>query len=86
MHPDGSLGTLEEGKLADLVVIDGNPLEDITVLQDHDRIVSVMKDGKFYKDLLNDDIPYEISDDQLNLALQPSSKSRRKNVRVVKTN
>ena len=84
MHPDGSLGTLEEGKLADLVVIDGNPLEDITVLQDHDRIVSVMKDGKFYKDLLNNDIPYEISDDQLSLALQPSSKSRRKNVRVVK--
>ena len=84
MHPDGSLGTLEEGKLADLVVIDGNPLEDITVLQDHDRIVSVMKDGKFYKDLLNNDIPYEINDDQLNLALQPSSKSRRKNVRVVK--
>ena len=84
MHPDGSLGTLEKGKLADLVVIDGNPLEDITVLQDHDRIVSVMKDGKFYKDLLNNDIPYEISDDQLSLALQPSSKSRRKNVRVVK--
>ena len=84
MHPDGSLGTLEGGKLADLVVIDGNPLEDITVLQDHDRIVSVMKDGKFYKDLLNNDIPYEISDDQLSLALQPSSKSRRKNVRVVK--
>ena len=79
-----SLGTLVEGKLADLVVIDGNPLEDITVLQDHDRIVSVMKDGKFYKDLLNNDIPYEISDDQLSLALQPSSKSRRKNVRVVK--
>ena len=33
---------------------------------------------------LNNDIPYEISDDQLSLALQPSSKSRRKNVRVVK--
>ena len=43
-----------------------------------------MKDGKFYKDLLKNDIPYEISDDQLRLALLPSSKSRRKNVRVVK--
>ena len=84
MHPDGSLGTLEEGKLADLIVIDGNPLEDITILQDHDRIVSVMKDGKFYKDLFTNDNPYEVTDDQLSLALQPSSNSRRKNVRVVK--
>ena len=84
MYPDGSLGTLEEGKLADLVVIDGNPLEDITVLQDHDRIVSVMKDGRFYKDLFTNNNPYEIRDDQLSVAFKPSSKSRRKNVRVVK--
>ena len=83
MKSDGSLGTLEEGKLADLVVVDGNPLEDITVLQDHDRIVAVMKDGQFYKDLLTKKNPYQVDEDQLGFVLQPSSKSRRKNVRVV---
>lgn len=40
------LGTLETGKLADLLVIDGNPLQDITLLQDHSKILLVMKDGK----------------------------------------
>ena len=83
MHPDGSLGTLEQGKLADLIIIDGNPLEDITVLQDHDRIVSVMKDGKIYKDLFTNNNPYEISDDQLNFAVQPSSKLNKNNVRFL---
>ena len=83
MHPDGSLGTLEQGKLADLIIIDGNPLEDITVLQDHDRIVSVMKDGKIYKDLFTNNNPYEISDDQLSFAVQPSSKLNKNNVRVL---
>ena len=40
MDSNGSLGTLEEGKLADLVIINGNPLEDITVLQNHECIDS----------------------------------------------
>lgn len=40
------LGTLEQGKLADVLVIDGNPLDDITVLQQKPRIKVVMKDGK----------------------------------------
>ena len=83
MHPDGSLGTLEQGKLADLIIIDGNPLEDITILQDHDRIVSVIKDGKIYKDLFTNNNPYEISDDQLSFAVQPSSKLNKNNVRVL---
>jgi imidazolonepropionase-like amidohydrolase len=39
------LGTLEAGKTADLIVVDGNPLENIGVLQEVDRIKVVMKKG-----------------------------------------
>lgn len=44
------LGTLEAGKIADVVVVDGNPLDDIKVLQERERIVTVMKDGEVYVD------------------------------------
>ena len=43
---DDRLGSIEEGKLADLVVCDGDPLSDIAVLQDTDRIAWVIKDGE----------------------------------------
>jgi len=43
------LGTLEPGKLADLIVVEGDPLKDITVLQRKEKIVLVMKDGQIYK-------------------------------------
>ena len=46
------LGTVGAGKLADLIVVDGNPLADITVLQERDRIRLVMKEGQVYRDLL----------------------------------
>ncbi|MFQ5821041.1 MAG: amidohydrolase family protein [Candidatus Heimdallarchaeota archaeon] len=39
------LGTIEEGKFADLLVIDGDPLADISVLQETARIKVVMKGG-----------------------------------------
>jgi len=58
MGNDGLLGTLEEGKLADLVIIDGNPLKDITILQDHKKIKAVMKDGLIYQGLTNKINPY----------------------------
>ena len=45
-------GTLEKGKAADLVVVDGDPLRDITILQDKSRIKLVMKEGKVYRNLL----------------------------------
>ncbi len=42
---DDDLGTVEEGKLADLIVVDGDPSEDIDLLQDRERIHTVMKGG-----------------------------------------
>jgi imidazolonepropionase-like amidohydrolase len=39
------LGTLEAGKLADLVVVDGDPLANISILKNLDCIKLVVKDG-----------------------------------------
>lgn len=41
------LGTIEPGKLADLLVVNGNPADDITVLQDRANLDVVMKGGRF---------------------------------------
>jgi imidazolonepropionase-like amidohydrolase len=39
------LGTIEKGRLADLVVVNGSPLSDVTVLLDPARIELVLKSG-----------------------------------------
>jgi imidazolonepropionase-like amidohydrolase len=44
-----SIGYVREGCLADLLLIDGDPLADITILQDKSRILSVMKAGEFHR-------------------------------------
>lgn len=46
------LGTLEPGKIADVLVVDGNPLDDVTILQDKERLSLIMKDGGIYKNNL----------------------------------
>jgi len=43
-------GTLEAGKYADILAIDGDPLEDIRILQDKNKIKVVMKEGKIFVD------------------------------------
>ncbi|MBV8868600.1 MAG: amidohydrolase family protein, partial [Acetobacteraceae bacterium] len=49
----GRLGVIEEGALADLLVIDGNPVDDITLVATPDKnFMIIMKDGKIYKDTL----------------------------------
>jgi imidazolonepropionase-like amidohydrolase len=46
----GKLGVVEQGALADLLLVDGNPLDDLNLLSDPERNLKViMKDGKVYK-------------------------------------
>ena len=49
MRMGDQLGKLKDGYLADLLLVDGDPLADITVLQDKSRILAVMKDGAFHR-------------------------------------
>ena len=49
---DDELGTLEVGKLADIVLVDGNPLQDIWLLSDQKNIKVVIQDGKTLKNIL----------------------------------
>jgi imidazolonepropionase-like amidohydrolase len=46
------LGSVREGYLADLLVVDGDPLSDIGVLQDRKRLLAVMKGGTLVTDEL----------------------------------
>jgi imidazolonepropionase-like amidohydrolase len=49
----GKLGVIEEGALADLILVDGDPIADIALVQDPEKnFVLIMKDGKIFKDAL----------------------------------
>ena len=51
----GKLGVIEEGALADLLLVNGDPVADIDLLADADRnLLLIMKDGKVYKNHLSD--------------------------------
>ncbi|SDL64037.1 Imidazolonepropionase [Aliiruegeria lutimaris] len=65
-YPEGKLGVIEEGAYADILLIDGNPLEDFSVTGTGDKwfdaeprpespetIRIIMKDGEIYKNTLN---------------------------------
>jgi imidazolonepropionase-like amidohydrolase len=66
-YPDGKLGVIEEGAYADILLIDGNPLEDLSVIGTSDKwfdapeppespetIRFIMKDGVIYKNTLDE--------------------------------
>jgi imidazolonepropionase-like amidohydrolase len=55
MNPylDGPLGVIQEGAYADILLVDGNPLEDIMLLVNPEKNLRlIMKDGKVYKNTL----------------------------------
>jgi imidazolonepropionase-like amidohydrolase len=46
LRMEDQIGTLAPGKLADLLLVDGNPLQDIRILQDRSRLALVMQGGR----------------------------------------
>jgi imidazolonepropionase-like amidohydrolase len=55
LRPD-ELGKVQPGYLADLLLVDGDPLTDITVLQDRERLHYIMKDGHFHKEVAEESV------------------------------
>jgi imidazolonepropionase-like amidohydrolase len=49
IHMQTDIGTLEEGKCADLLIVDGDPLEDIGVLQNKARLSLIMQGGHIHR-------------------------------------
>jgi hypothetical protein len=58
MRMSDDTGTVEAGKFADLLVVDGDPIENIAILQDRSRLAMVMKDGKVMVNTLG--LPQEL--------------------------
>ena len=53
LNRPGELGVVQAGALADLVVVDGDPLADIGLLAGQGaHMPAILKDGRFFKDLL----------------------------------
>lgn len=49
MRREGDLGTLQAGMLADMLLVDGDPLQDVTIVTDKNRLVMVMKAGAMHR-------------------------------------
>ena len=49
MFLPGELGVIRAGAIADLLLVDGDPLADVAILQDRARLRAIMKDGVFHK-------------------------------------
>ena len=43
------VGTIAPGMLADLLVVDGDPSQDIAILQQQDKLLAILKGGEFVK-------------------------------------
>ena len=49
MMMGNELGQVKPGCLADLILVDGNPLANLKILRDADKLLAIMKDGAFLK-------------------------------------
>jgi len=54
VRQEGKIGTLKSGAFADLLLVDGNPLKNLGVLQEQGKyLAAIMKAGQFHKNKLN---------------------------------
>ncbi|MGI9401499.1 MAG: amidohydrolase family protein, partial [Rhizobiaceae bacterium] len=53
-YPTYALGTIAPDSYADILIWDANPLEDIDVILDEEKLVLIMKDGRAYKNTMVD--------------------------------
>lgn len=52
-YRDGKLGVIEVGAYADLILVDGNPLKDLKLMEDYDKnFILIIKDGKVIKNTI----------------------------------
>ena len=55
----GKLGVVEEGALADLLLVDGDPVADLKLIEDPGKnFLVIMKDGVIYKNIVNGEGPH----------------------------
>ncbi len=52
------IGSVQIGYFADLLLVDGDPTQDVTIVQQEDKIIAVMKQGKLHKRAQGDAAPY----------------------------
>ena len=53
-YKEGALGVIEKDAYADLILVDGNPLEDLSIMGDYaNKFRVIVKDGKIYKNTLS---------------------------------
>jgi len=74
MGMDGLVGSLEVGKEADLLVVNGNPLEDLRTLADPKNLFLVMQAGKPVSGPMAMEFPYQVPE---NLNLLPARPAKR---------
>jgi imidazolonepropionase-like amidohydrolase len=75
MGVDELVGTLEAGKEADLLVLDGDPLQDVRLLQNVENLLLVMQAGKPVYGALSQQLPYEPVQNLSLLSARPTKRS-----------
>lgn len=53
MRDQGDLGCIAQGQLADMILVDGDPTQDLSILMDTNRLKLIMKDGSIYKNTVD---------------------------------